>query len=120
MCIRDRSLEPTTQAPPLISRILPLEQSRLNVAVLYEKSADTSAWTYAHEFGRGHVDEVLACLLYTSLLHPLAKLHLPVHELAMMMTIALRFIPTLIEETDKIMTVSYTHLLRWRIMRWTL
>ena len=37
------------------------------------------------------------------LLHPLAKLHLPVHELAMMMTIALRFIPTLIEETDKIM-----------------
>lgn len=37
------------------------------------------------------------------LLSPLKKLHLPVHELAMMMTIALRFIPTLIEETDKIM-----------------
>ena len=36
-------------------------------------------------------------------MRPLAKLHLPVHELAMMMTIALRFIPTLIEETDKIM-----------------
>ena len=35
-------------------------------------------------------------------LNPLAKLHLPVHELAMMMTIALRFIPTLMEETDKI------------------
>ena len=33
---------------------------------------------------------------------PLAKLHFPVHELAMMMTIALRFIPTLIEETEKI------------------
>ena len=40
------------------------------------------------------------------LLHPLAKLHLPVHELAMMMTIALRFIPTLIEETDKIMNAQ--------------
>ena len=38
-----------------------------------------------------------------SLLSPLKKLHLPVHEFAMMMTIALRFIPTLIEETDKIM-----------------
>ena len=38
-----------------------------------------------------------------SLLRPLAKLHFPVHELAMMMTIALRFIPTLMEETDKIM-----------------
>ena len=37
------------------------------------------------------------------LLSPLKKLHFPVHELAMMMTIALRFIPTLIEETDKIM-----------------
>ena len=40
------------------------------------------------------------------LLSPLKKLHLPVHELAMMMTIALRFIPTLIEETDKIMSAQ--------------
>ena len=38
-----------------------------------------------------------------SLLGPLKKIKLPVHELAMMMCIALRFIPTLIEETDKIM-----------------
>ena len=37
------------------------------------------------------------------LMSPLAKLHLPAHEIAMMMTIALRFIPTLLEETDKIM-----------------
>ena len=36
------------------------------------------------------------------LLKPLGKLHFPVHELAMMMPIALRFIPTLLEETDKI------------------
>ncbi len=41
-----------------------------------------------------------------SLFSPLKKLHLPVHELAMMMTIALRFIPTLIEETDKIMAAQ--------------
>ncbi len=40
------------------------------------------------------------------LLSPLKRLHLPVHEFAMMMTIALRFIPTLIEETDKIMTAQ--------------
>lgn len=40
------------------------------------------------------------------LLSPLAVLHLRVHELAMMMTIALRFIPTLIEETDKIMSAQ--------------
>ena len=41
-----------------------------------------------------------------SLLRPLAKLHFPVHELAMMMTIALRFIPALIEETEKIMNAQ--------------
>lgn len=38
-----------------------------------------------------------------SLLKPLKAVKFPVHELAMMMTIAMRFIPTLIEETDKIM-----------------
>ncbi len=41
-----------------------------------------------------------------SLLSPLKVLRLPVHELSMMMCIALRFIPTLIEETDKIMSAQ--------------
>ncbi len=40
------------------------------------------------------------------LLSPLAKIKIPVHDFAMMMTIALRFIPTLIEETDKIMSAQ--------------
>ena len=40
------------------------------------------------------------------LLSPLKKIKVPVHELAMMMTIALRFIPTLIEETDKIISAQ--------------
>jgi energy-coupling factor transport system permease protein len=40
------------------------------------------------------------------LLNPLKKIGVPVHELAMMMSIALRFIPTLIEETDKIMSAQ--------------
>ena len=38
-----------------------------------------------------------------SLLNPLKKLKVPVHEVSMMMSIALRFIPILLEETDKIM-----------------
>ncbi|WAA12423.1 energy-coupling factor transporter transmembrane component T family protein [Fervidibacillus halotolerans] len=38
-----------------------------------------------------------------SLMKPLRKIHFPVHELALMMSIALRFIPTLMDETDKIM-----------------
>ena len=41
-----------------------------------------------------------------SLMNPLKKIKVPVHELAMMMAIALRFIPTLIEETDKIMSAQ--------------
>ena len=40
------------------------------------------------------------------LLGPLKKVRVPVHELSMMMSIALRFIPTLIEETDKIMSAQ--------------
>ena len=41
-----------------------------------------------------------------NLLSPLKKIKVPVHELAMMMSIALRFIPTLIEETDKIISAQ--------------
>ncbi len=41
-----------------------------------------------------------------SLLNPLKAIHFPVHELAMMMSIALRFVPTLIEETDKIISAQ--------------
>lgn len=41
-----------------------------------------------------------------SLLSPLKKLHIPVHDFAMMMTIALRFIPTLTEEADKIVSAQ--------------
>ena len=37
---------------------------------------------------------------------PLKKLKVPVHEMSMMMSMALRFIPTLIEETDKIMSAQ--------------
>ena len=45
--------------------------------------------------------DALECLL-----GPLKKIKVPVHELAMIMSIALRFIPTLIEETDKIMSAQ--------------
>ena len=41
-----------------------------------------------------------------ALMNPLKKIRVPVHELSMMMSIALRFIPTLIEETDKIMSAQ--------------
>ena len=40
------------------------------------------------------------------MLAPLKKIRIPVHEMSMMMSMALRFIPTLIEETDKIMSAQ--------------
>lgn len=40
------------------------------------------------------------------LMKPLNKIHFPVHEIAMMMSLALRFVPTLLEETDKIMAAQ--------------
>ncbi len=46
------------------------------------------------------------CDGFESLLSPLKKLHFPVHELALIMSIALRLIPNLIEETDKIMNAQ--------------
>ena len=41
-----------------------------------------------------------------SLMRPLKKLRVPVHEITLIMSMALRFIPTLIEETDKIMSAQ--------------
>ncbi|MBR4288520.1 MAG: energy-coupling factor transporter transmembrane protein EcfT [Clostridia bacterium] len=41
-----------------------------------------------------------------SLLSPLKKIHVPVHEFSMMMSLALRFVPTLIEETEKIINAQ--------------
>lgn len=43
---------------------------------------------------------------FESLLSPLKKIHVPVHDFAMILTIALRFIPNLVEETDKIISAQ--------------
>ena len=61
--------------------------------------AGTSLLTYT-------TSPIVLTVAIEQLLKPLGKLHFPVHELAMMMSIALRFIPTLIEETDKIMNAQ--------------
>ena len=41
-----------------------------------------------------------------SLLNPLKRFHFPVHEIALMLSIALRFVPTLMDETEKIMNAQ--------------
>ena len=86
-------------------------------------------WQFISVSGKGLLTAVLMCiriicliagsslLTYTTtpialtdglerLMKPLQKIKVPVHELSMMMTIALRFIPTLIDETQKIMAAQ--------------
>ena len=63
---------------------------------------DSTTWGYMTSGGRFD-EETRWPMRLEKLLGPLKKIHVPVHEIAMMMSIALRFIPILLEETDKIM-----------------
>ncbi len=52
------SMEPSAAAPlPLLTKLLSGAPEHLTAAFLYEKSASSSAWTYAHEMGRGELDD---------------------------------------------------------------
>lgn len=55
----DLKMDPTTEKKPLLSlsRLLPSGPSKLKIAFIYEKTAVSSAWTYAHELGRLHLDQ---------------------------------------------------------------
>lgn len=51
----DLKMNPTTEKKPLLSWILPTGPARLKIAFIYEKTAASSAWSYAHELGRLHL-----------------------------------------------------------------
>lgn len=53
----DLKMDPTTEKKPLISRILSSGPSKLKIAFIYAKTAVSSAWTYAHELGRLHLEQ---------------------------------------------------------------
>ncbi len=62
----DLKMDPNTEKKPLLSRILQPSSPRLKVAFIYEKTVTSSAWTYAHELGRLHLEqtfpeEVVTC-----------------------------------------------------------
>ncbi len=65
-----------------------------------------------------HILPIVLCVLIVltdgieALLNPFRRFGVPAHELAMMMTIALRFIPTLLEETFQALTCVGRHLLK--------
>ncbi|MDE6937244.1 MAG: BMP family ABC transporter substrate-binding protein, partial [Lachnospiraceae bacterium] len=50
-------MDPNTEKKPLINLLLPFGISRLKVAFIYEKTPGSSAWTYAHELGRLHLEQ---------------------------------------------------------------
>ncbi len=50
-------MDPNTEKKPLLSRLLQPSSPRLKVAFIYEKTVTSSAWTYAHELGRLHLEQ---------------------------------------------------------------
>lgn len=53
----DLKLHPNNEKKPLLKLILPSSMNELKIAFLYEKTAGSSAWTYAHELGRLYLDQ---------------------------------------------------------------
>lgn len=53
-------MEPGQEKKPLLNRILPLSTPRQKIAFIYEKTPSSSAWTYAHELGRQHIEETFS------------------------------------------------------------
>ena len=53
----DLKMDPGKEKKPILSRLLPISAPKLKVAFIYEKKATSSAWTYAHELGRMHLEQ---------------------------------------------------------------
>lgn len=49
-------MEPVHEKKPLLNRILPISTTKPKIAFIYEKTPGSSAWTYAHELGRQHIE----------------------------------------------------------------
>lgn len=112
-----------------IKPILPLVLFTAVLNIFFVEGDPIFEWKFISISGKGVLTAVLMCiriicliagsslLTYTTtpialtdglerLMKPLQKIKVPVHELSMMMTIALRFIPTLIDETQKIIAAQ--------------
>lgn len=56
----DLKMKPNEEKKPLLSILLPLSTPKLKIAFIYEKTPGTSAWTYAHELGRLHLEQAFS------------------------------------------------------------
>lgn len=53
-------MAPTVEKKPLLTRLLPTGKPKLKIAFIYERTASSSAWTYAHELGRLHLEQAFS------------------------------------------------------------
>lgn len=53
-------MEPVREKKPLLNRLLPISTATPKIAFIYEKTPGTSAWIYAHELGRQHIEETFS------------------------------------------------------------
>ncbi len=58
-------MDPAQEKKPLFSILLPLNATKLKIAFIYEKTPGTSAWTYSHELGRLHLQEMFPDEVHT-------------------------------------------------------
>ncbi len=69
-------MTPNQEKAPLLNRLLPISSPKLKIAFLYAKTPGTSAWTYAHELGRLHLEqtfpEEVTTMCYENLTQDLA------------------------------------------------
>lgn len=56
----DLKLDPGKEKKPLLNLLLPTGMTHLKIAFVYAKTAGTSAWTYGHELGRYHLEQVFS------------------------------------------------------------
>lgn len=56
----DLKLNPNIEKKPLLTRLLPVGKPKLQIGFIYERTASSSAWTYAHELGRMHLEQVFS------------------------------------------------------------
>lgn len=53
----DLKMDPVSEKKPLLNRLLPLSSPKLKIAFVYARAPISSAWTYAHELGRFHLEQ---------------------------------------------------------------
>ena len=56
----DLKMKPNEEKKPLLSLLLPLSMPKLKIGFIYEKTPGTSAWAYAHELGRLHLEQAFS------------------------------------------------------------